>query len=61
MGYTAAGEAITKNGPTTPAIPEDYAFQVTFFKLFEQLVAEGKLKPHPKTVGEKGLQGVLEG
>jgi NADPH:quinone reductase-like Zn-dependent oxidoreductase len=61
LGYTAMGEAFTKGKMSRPAIPEDYAFATKFMKIGEQLLAEGKLKPHRSEVGSGGLNGVFDG
>ncbi len=61
MAYTAIGEEYVKFGTKTPAKRDDYEFAKKFWALSDKLVADGKIKPHPVKVGEKGLEGVLEG
>jgi len=60
-GYTAIGESFTKFGQDFAAKPEDYKLASNFMQIAEQLFAEGKLVPHPQSVGEGGLYGVLDG
>jgi len=38
-----------------PPIKEHFDFGVMFWKLNTQLLAEGKIKPHPVTKGTGGL------
>jgi len=62
LGYTSFGEDF-KMGPQgnlIPAKPEDFEFAKMFWELSRKLLAEGKIKVHPPTVG-KGLEGVLDG
>lgn len=59
--YTIFNEPFTKAGRDTPAIQEDFDFAKKFFDITEKLLAEGKLKTHPSKVGEKGLEGALQG
>jgi NADPH:quinone reductase-like Zn-dependent oxidoreductase len=44
-----------------PAPPELIQGAVDFAKVAEQLLAEGKIKTHPKDVRKGGLRGVLDG
>lgn len=44
-----------------PAPPELFQGAVEFAKVAEQLLAEGKIKPHPTEVREGCLEGVLNG
>lgn len=59
--YTIFNEPFEKSGRETPAMPEDFEFAKKFFDITERLLAEGKLKTHPEKVGEKGLEGALQG
>ncbi|KAI1808887.1 putative zinc-binding oxidoreductase ToxD [Daldinia bambusicola] len=61
LAYTMTGEAFTKLGHEFPANPADLEFGVKFWKLAEQLLAQGKVKPHPADVREGGLDRILEG
>lgn len=54
------GEAFDKFGMHVDARPEDFEFAKRFAGLTEELLAEGKLKPHRVKVCEGGLQGVLD-
>ena len=60
-GYTVFGEAFDKLGSHVPAKPEDFEHAKMFWQLSEDLLRDGKLKPHPIEVGEKGLVGVFDG
>ncbi len=53
--YTMFGEAFHKYGKDFAASKEDYDFAKAWMNLVEKLVADGKLKPHPKRVGDGGL------
>jgi NADPH:quinone reductase-like Zn-dependent oxidoreductase len=44
-----------------PAPPEMFQGSVRFAKVAEQLLAEGKISPHPKDVRKGGLKAVLDG
>lgn len=59
--YTIFDEQFEKGGHTVPAINEDFEFAKKLFGITETLLAEGKLKTHPEKVGEKGLEGALDG
>lgn len=59
--YTIFNDPFQKAGRDYPAMPEDFEFAKKFFGLTETLLAEGKLKTHPEKVGEKGLEGALQG
>lgn len=48
-------------GKHFPENPENFKFARLFTGLAEQLLADGKLKPHPVKLCEGGFQGVLEG
>jgi hypothetical protein len=55
------GESFDIFGKHYEGNAEDFEFAKMFTSLTEQLLAEGKLKPHPVKLGEGGFQGVLEG
>ena len=59
--YTIFNDPFQKAGRDTPAMPEDFEFAKKFFGITENLLAEGKLRTHPEQVGEKGLEGALQG
>lgn len=63
LAYTTSGEEfrLGTSGPVIPAKPEDYDHAEKFAELTSALLAEGKIKPHPSTVKDGGLAGVLEG
>ena len=59
--YTMFGEEFRKGPKVFPASKEDFEFAKMWMDLTERLVAEGKVKPHPKKLGSVGLEGVLDG
>lgn len=59
--YTVFGEAFTKAKRENPAMPEDFEFGKKWFAIVADLLKEGKIKTHPEQVGEKGLEGALQG
>ncbi|KXT03166.1 hypothetical protein AC579_4968 [Pseudocercospora musae] len=61
LGYTVVGESFQKLGNHVPAKSEDFEFTKKFWDLTQGLFEEGKLKPHPHKLGEKGLEGVFDG
>jgi len=60
MAYTCWGEAFQRGDWHCPAKPEDQEFATMFLKLAEGLIAEGKIRPHPATIGANGLNGILD-
>ncbi|KIW45808.1 uncharacterized protein PV06_01519 [Exophiala oligosperma] len=63
MAYTAFGEdyKMGPNGALEKAQPADQDFTRKFFDMAEQLLADGKIRPHDIEVGKGGLAGVPEG
>ncbi|KAH8426388.1 zinc-binding alcohol dehydrogenase family protein [Aspergillus melleus] len=61
LGYTILGEAFKFGDIPFPAKPEDMEFAKKFWATAEQLLAQGKVKPHPLKVNPGGLRGVLDG
>ncbi|KAL0263387.1 hypothetical protein SLS55_002367 [Diplodia seriata] len=61
LAYTALGETFRKGAKEFPANEDHLAFAARFWKLTEELLAQGKLKVHPPQVREGGLEGVLDG
>lgn len=61
LAYTTLGEAFHKFGIDFPALPEHYKFGVMFWKLSNELLSAGKLKPHPVALREGGLHGIPNG
>ena len=61
LAYTTFGEAFDKFGISFPVKIEDHDFAAEFWLVSAKLIAEGSIKPHPAQVGERGLEGVLEG
>ena len=61
LAYTTFGEYFTKYGVEWPANREDYDFGVKFWKIHALLLAEGKVRSHPVTVREGGLEGIPQG
>ncbi|KAK2592575.1 hypothetical protein QQS21_009720 [Conoideocrella luteorostrata] len=58
--YTQFGRAFKFSDTRIPAKPEDFEFAAQFWDEARELLATGKLKPHPARVGD-GLENVLEG
>ncbi len=59
--YTIFNEPFSKFGKDFPKSQEDFDFAKKFFALTQKLIADGKLKTHPEKVGDKGLEGALQG
>jgi len=57
--YTLISEDFSKYGQDWPTSKDDYEFGKKWMNLTEKLLAEGKLKPHPKRIGTGGFNGVL--
>ncbi|KAL8919480.1 MAG: hypothetical protein Q9208_006765 [Pyrenodesmia sp. 3 TL-2023] len=61
LAYTAFGEPFELGQQSFVAVPEDRAFSASWWLLAEQFLASGKIKVHPPSVREGGLEGVLDG
>lgn len=61
LAYTSAGEAFSKFGIDFPVMPGHFEFGCKFWKLSEELLAQGKLVPHPVALREGGLAGIPSG
>lgn len=61
VGATVFGEAFKMGSSEVPAVKADFEFGVMFARLTTELLAEGKLKPHPPDVRPGGLDGILDG
>ncbi|TLS30645.1 hypothetical protein PpBr36_03502 [Pyricularia pennisetigena] len=63
LGYTVFGVDTHKLGQDYPASKEDYEFGKSFWKLSEDLLAQGKIKPVRQEAdrGGKGLENVFVG
>ncbi|OAL39197.1 hypothetical protein AYO20_01515 [Fonsecaea nubica] len=59
--YTIFGEPFTFGPQQIPAVDEDFAYAKKFLAVVEDLLAQGKLRPHKERVGKGGLEGVLQG
>lgn len=60
VGYTCFGEPVHKGGSEINDTAADLVFMKEWIKVFEQLLAGGKLKLHPLKVNH-GLDNVLDG
>lgn len=60
-GYTIFGEAFDKLGSHIPARSEDFEHAKMFWALTEDLVRDGRLRPHPIKIGQAGFAGVFDG
>ncbi|KAI1458276.1 oxidoreductase-like protein [Annulohypoxylon moriforme] len=61
LGYVAIGEPFSKFGMEWKVTPEDFEFGSKFWSVTEDLLAQGKLKVHPVSLREGGLDGILGG
>lgn len=61
FAYTGFGEPFTKGGKEWPALPDHLAIQDKFWRLTGELLAQGKIQPHPHELREGGLGGILDG
>jgi len=61
LAYTTLGKAFTKFGMDLPAIPTHFEFGVKFWKLSNELLASGQVKPHPIALRSGGLGGIPAG
>lgn len=58
---TFLGEDFDLFGKHFLASQKDFEFAKKFTELTGRLLAENKLKPHPTRLGERGLEGALDG
>lgn len=62
LGYEGLGKDVPlSQGYESVANPAKHALVVRFFRVFQKLLDERALKPHPIQMLEGGLAGVLEG
>lgn len=61
MAYNAYGSHFHKFGMDFPADANTYLFASMFCEFTEGLLAQGRLKPHPVTVGEGGWEAIGAG
>jgi len=61
LAYTTLGKPFTKFGIDFPAIPQHFDFGVKFWELSNELLAAGKIKPHPVALRKGGLSGIPDG
>ena len=61
LAYTTIGHAFTKFGINFPAMASHFEFGVMFWKLSQQLLASGQIKPHPVALRSGGLNGIPNG
>ncbi|MCJ1388509.1 hypothetical protein MMC18_001356 [Xylographa bjoerkii] len=61
LAYTTFGEAFEKFGQSFPPIPPHFEFGVKWWKLAADLLAKGKIRPHPAIIREGGLAGIVDG
>lgn len=61
MAYTAFGEAFDFGDEKVTASPKGYDFAVKFMGLAQELLWQGRIKPHPQSVRTGGWNGVLDG
>ncbi|UKZ47826.1 hypothetical protein TrVGV298_002058 [Trichoderma virens] len=61
MAYKAFGEAFDFGEEKVPANPKEYDFAVKFMGLAQELLWQGRIRPHPQSVRTGGWNGVLDG
>lgn len=62
LGMTLLGKEIAlSEGYHRPADPECYAFGLKWYVLVQNLINEGKLRPHPSKTMTGGFEGILSG
>lgn len=61
LAYTGIGETFHKGESEFAADQSHLDFQVKFWELSRELLAQGKVKVHPPEVREGGLEKILEG
>jgi NADPH:quinone reductase-like Zn-dependent oxidoreductase len=62
LGYDVFGEEVPLSGGyERPADKQKHAAAVRWFGVFQRLLDEGKVKPHPTQKLEGGLEAVLQG
>lgn len=61
LGYDMSGELYKYEGETYPAKLATFHFAQKWYTVAEKLWAEGKWKPHPQRVGERGLASAKNG
>jgi NADPH:quinone reductase-like Zn-dependent oxidoreductase len=62
LAYTSFGEEFVRSsGRYFPPMPGHFEHGVKMWKLISSFIAEGKVKPHPHTVGANGLEGIADG
>ncbi|KAF5651444.1 zinc-binding oxidoreductase [Fusarium sp. NRRL 25303] len=59
--HTTFGRTFDFGGQHMPASKDDYEFGKSFYGLAEQLIAQGRIRPHPGRVRGGGLRGVIDG
>jgi NADPH-dependent curcumin reductase CurA len=58
LAYTALGERFSDQ---FPASQEDFEFGVKFWRISEDLINSGKIKPHKTEVRPGGLEAIPQG
>ena len=61
LGYSALGRPFIYEGAEWPFASDDYDLAKRFAVLAEELLEQGKIKPHPATVRNGGLEAILAG
>ncbi|KAK0115321.1 hypothetical protein ONS96_013780 [Cadophora gregata f. sp. sojae] len=61
LGYTASGEEFDMEGEVWPASKEDNLLARKFVGLCDELLREGRIKTHPVSKRDGGLDGILGG
>lgn len=61
LAYTSLGKPFSKFGIDFPSIPPHFEYGVMFWKLSNELLASGQIKPHPVALRDGGLSGIPDG
>jgi hypothetical protein len=61
LGYSAFGRPYMFEGQEWPFVENEFEFVKRFVLFMERLLEEGKIKSHPATVREGGLEGIVQG
>jgi hypothetical protein len=61
LGYIGIGKTFELAGTKYEASSEDYESTKTFYNFAIGLIADGRVRIHPKDVREGGLEGGLRG
>jgi len=61
LAYTAMGRVFSYEGEDWPLVPGDYDIAKQVIVIAEELLEQGKIKSHPATVRDGGLEAIPAG